>query len=134
MANAISTAPTETVRGSDGCASPVVAEPPSPSAAASPDWLTKIRDAALDTREYVDLRVTGNPHQSARPIDFAYGGLLGTVLIALNELARPEPDMAHVRDVLMGGYANSQTIVGKLDQALDVLVGIDQVRTRMAAQ
>jgi hypothetical protein len=98
-----------------------------------PDWLERIRANAEDAREYIDHRINESPYQSAREIDFAYGGLTGTVLTALNELARPEPDTDYLRSLLMGGYANSEAVRGKLDAALDLLLGIDATRARLAS-
>ena len=98
-----------------------------------PEWLARIRANAEDARAYVDYRITGNPYQSAGGIYFAYGGLSRTVLTALNELARPEPDIDYLRTVLMGGYANAEAVRGKLDGALDMLLAIEVTRQRPAS-
>ena len=97
------------------------------------DWLTRIRDNALDAAQYVDHRINESPYQSASAIDFAYGNLVGTVQVCLDELARPRPDVTRLRDVLMGGYANAESIRGKLDHALARLVEIDTMRQRLAS-
>lgn len=99
------TAPTETARGSDGCASPVAA-PPSPSAAASPDWLTPMiawaREAAAERRETIP---------SQEPVYGAYGTATAALRIAFARLEAGE-DYESMREVLVRGLLGAEALMG----------------------
>ena len=128
MADAIATAPTETSRGSDGCASPV-AEPPSPSAAASPDWLTPMihwaRVAAADRRESL-------PGQE--PVFGAYGTATAALRIAFARLEAGEP-FEQLRDVLVRGLLGAEALMGEayLTSAIAVICQHETLKAQVAA-
>lgn len=104
----------------------VAGEPESCPCPTEPDWLARIRDKALKNAESIGMR------RWSDAANFAHGWARGTILIALHELARPEPDVARLNAILMDGYASSEAIRGRLDGALDVLVEVDESRQRMA--
>lgn len=122
------TAPTETARGSDGCASPV-AEPPSPSAAASPDWLTPMiawaREAAAERRETIP---------SQEPVFGAYGTATAALRIAFARLEAGEP-FEQLRDVLVRGLLGAEALMGDvhLTCAIAVIRQHETLKAQIAA-
>lgn len=129
MADGISTASPETARGSDGCASPVVAEPPSPSAAASPDWLTPMiawaREAAADRRETLP---------SQEPVFSAYAAATAALRIAFARLEEGEP-VEQLREVLVRGLLGAEALMGEvhLTAAVAVIRQHETLKAQVAA-
>ncbi|MCR4340615.1 MAG: hypothetical protein NUW01_12110 [Gemmatimonadaceae bacterium] len=111
------TSPESTADGGKGGA-----QPPEPA------WLTRYRTRAIDNAAEL---VTDSRRDA---VHFALGWAQGTIRVALQELAHPEPDTERLRDGLMDGYASAATILGDLDKALAELVEIDVARKRMAPQ
>lgn len=96
------------------------------------DWLATIRANALSVAVYFDDLRSDDPAEARISLlHYAYGALQGTTLSALTELARPEPDTNYIRQLLMRGYANAETVRGNLDEALAMLVEIDAARQRL---